>query len=285
MAYGTPRSLDEVEAFYTDIRGGRAPSPELLANLRARYEAIGGRTPLLEITRQQAFALERMLGSGWRVFVGMKHWHPYLDETLHDMAGAGIRQAVALALAPHYSELSVGAYVHAVKEAASGIELAFVPSWHLQPAYLEAVADHVRAASRSFDPEVVVFTAHSLPKRILENGDPYVDQLHDTAHRLAELLRLRRWEFAFQSAGATGDAWLGPDILETVDRLAAEGARRLLVAPIGFISDHLEILYDLDVQARQRAATRGIELRRIESLNADPMLIRALAAAVREIAG
>ena len=280
MAYGTPRSVDEVEAFYTDIRGGRPPTPEQLANLRSRYEAVGGRTPLLEISQQQAAGLEQALGPDFRVFAGMRHWRPYIREAVADMEAAGIDEAVAMALAPHYSALSVGAYMQAIEEAGTSIAFRQVRSWHLQPAYLEAVAGHIPAASEGFDPEVVVFTAHSLPKRILEMGDPYVDQLQETSQALASRLSLPRWQFSFQSAGATGDAWLGPDILQTVDRLAGEGVRRLLVAPIGFISDHLEILYDLDVQARQRAASHNLDLRRTQSLNASPQLIEALKAAV-----
>jgi ferrochelatase len=282
MAYGTPRGLDEVEAFYTHIRGGRRPSAELLANLRARYQAIGGRTPLLDITRQQACALEMALGAGYRVFIGMKHWHPYIGDVVADMEAASIREAVAVALAPHYSALSVGAYIDAVSRAAASIQFRFVKSWHLQPAYLQAVASHVRAACQDFDPEAVVFTAHSLPRRILEQGDPYVDQLQATAHAVADRLDSPRCVFSFQSAGATPEPWLGPDILAIIDQLAAEGVRRMLVAPIGFISDHLEILYDLDVQARQRADERGIELRRTESLNTDPKLIQALKSGVLE---
>jgi protoporphyrin/coproporphyrin ferrochelatase len=280
MAYGTPRSLDEVGAFYTDIRGGRAPSAELLASLRGRYEAIGGRTPLLEITRRQAAALEGALGLDHRVFTGMRHWHPYIHEAVGQMEAAGISEAVAVALAPHYSELSVGAYLRAIQDTGTPIAFRPVKSWHLQPAYLEAVADHVRQAAAGFNPEVVAFTAHSLPRRILEAGDPYVDQLEATSRALAERLQLDRWTFSFQSAGATSDAWLGPDILETIDRFASDGVRRLLVAPIGFISDHLEILYDLDVQASRRAAERGLELRRTQSLNDDPKLIQALKEAV-----
>ncbi|HVA25429.1 MAG TPA: ferrochelatase [Chloroflexota bacterium] len=282
MAYGTPRGVDEVEAFYTDIRGGRPPTPELLANLRGRYEAVGGRTPLLEISRQQASGLEAALGPELRVFAGMKHWHPYIGEAVAQMEAASIGEAVAMALAPHYSALSVGAYMQAIEATGTSIAFRQVRSWHLQPAYLEAVANNVRAASEGFDPEVVVFTAHSLPKRILDTGDPYVDQLQETSQAIASQLSLARWVFSFQSAGATGDAWLGPDILETVDRLADEGIRRLLVAPIGFISDHLEILYDLDVQARQRAASRGLDLRRTQSLNASSGLIEALKATVLE---
>jgi ferrochelatase len=213
------------------------------------------------------------------------------------MESAGIRQAVAMALAPHFSDLSVGAYFQAVDAADTRIAFRKVRSWHLQPAYLAALAERVRAASAGFDPEIVVFTAHSLPKRILESGDPYVDQLEATSRAVAERLGLvgaglvpaqgghdghphKRWMFSFQSAGATGDAWLGPDILQTIDLLAAEGLRRALVAPVGFISDHLEILYDLDVQARARAESRGLELRRTESLNASPKLIEALKEAV-----
>ena len=282
MAYGTPRNVDEVEAFYTDIRGGRAPTPELLANLRGRYEAVGGSTPLLDISRRQAEALEAALGPDFRVSLGMRHWQPYIRDAVAAMSEAGIRRAVALALAPHYSALSVGAYMQAAEDAGGEIAFQQVRSWHLQPAYLEAVADRVRAASAGYEPEVVVFTAHSLPKRILESGDPYPDQLRETAEALASRLALRRWRLSYQSAGATGDAWLGPDILETIDQLAGDGVRRLLVAPIGFISDHLEILYDLDVQARQRAASRGLELRRTESLNDTPKLIRALKMAVLE---
>ena len=279
MAYGTPASLDEVEAFYTHIRGGRAPSPELLANLRARYEAVGGRTPLLDITRQQACALEKTLGSGYRVFVGMKHWHPYITESVADMEAAGLENAVGLALAPHYSALSVGAYIEAVR---SDIPFRFVKSWHLQPAYLKALAGHVREATKGFEAETIVFTAHSLPRRILDTADPYPDQLMETARAVADRLTVSRWLFSYQSAGATPEPWLGPDILETLDRLAAEGRKRVLVAPIGFISDHLEILYDLDVQARQHAAVHGLELSRTQSLNADPKLIQALKAAVLE---
>jgi len=284
MAYGTPSNEDEVEAFYTDIRGGRPPSPELLENLRNRYRAVGGGTPLLDITRQQAEALEVRLGSEFRVFIGMRHWRPYIRQAIADMEAAGVSQAVALALAPHYSALSVGAYFQALEETGTAVAFRKVRSWHLQPAYLELLADRVRAASAGFEPEEVVFTAHSLPTRILETGDPYVEQLHATADAVAQQLALPRWQFSFQSAGATGDAWLGPDVRETIESLAQEGLRRVLVAPIGFISDHLEILYDLDIQARQHAHERGVELRRVESLNASPKLIEALAQAALQAA-
>ncbi|HUZ77645.1 MAG TPA: ferrochelatase [Chloroflexota bacterium] len=286
MAYGTPRTLEEVEPFYVNIRGGRQPAPELIANLRRRYEAVGGHTPLLEITTGQAEDLAAALGGQYRVFTGMKHWHPFIEEAVRQMAEAGIARAVALALAPHYSALSIGGYFAAIDEAQAklGSAIAFerVKSWHLQPAYLAAVAEHTRQASQGFEPEVLVFTAHSLPRRILEQHDPYVDQLQETCRALAERLGGPRWQFAFQSAGATGDAWLGPDILQTIEALANDGVQRVLAAPVGFIADHLEILYDLDVQARQHARERGIELRRIASLNRDPGLIAALADAVHQ---
>ncbi|MGH2468820.1 MAG: ferrochelatase, partial [Chloroflexota bacterium] len=244
MAYGTPRTLEEVEPFYVNIRGGRQPAPELIANLRRRYEAVGGHTPLLEITTGQADDLAAVLGAGYRVFRGMKHWHPFIEEAVQEMAGAGVQRAVALALAPHYSALSIGAYFAAIDAAQAklGSTIAFqrVDNWHLQPAYLEALAEKTRQAGDGFEPEVIVFTAHSLPRRILEQRDPYVDQLQETCRALAERLGSPRWQFAFQSAGATGDAWLGPDVLQTIDALASEGVRRVLVAPVGFIADHLE---------------------------------------------
>ncbi|MHB8620936.1 MAG: ferrochelatase [Chloroflexota bacterium] len=288
MAYGTPRNLAEVEPFYIDIRGGRRPSPELIENLRNRYRSIGGKTPLTEISRAQARALEEALGQGYRVYLGMKHWHPYIKDAVGRMAEEGVRRAVAMALAPHFSALSVGGYFRAIEEAQDAldthIEFERVRSWHLQPDYLRAVADRVRARMAEVSPDVIIFTAHSLPRRILDMGDPYVEQLQATSQAVAQQLGLApdRWTFSFQSAGATGDAWLGPDILGTIARLAGEGAKLLLAAPVGFISDHLEILYDLDVQAAQHAQSLGVELRRTESLNADPLLIQGLAAAVRE---
>ncbi|HEU0167664.1 MAG TPA: ferrochelatase [Chloroflexota bacterium] len=289
MAYGTPHSLGELEDFYTHIRGGRKPAPAQITALRDRYAAIGyanegGQRPLLDISLAQAEALDQRLGPDYRVRVGMRHWHPYIHEALADMAGEGIRQAVALSLTPQFSSLSVGAYIEAANEAAGPIELRHVRSWHLQPAYIEAMAERVRAAQDGWAPDMVVFTAHSLPRRTVEEGDPYVFQLQQTANAISGQLDLSRWILSFQSVGQGDGArlgtWLGPDILETLDRLAADGAERVLLAPIGFIADHLEILYDLDVQAKQHADSLGIELRRTQSLNADPKLIEALAAAV-----
>jgi ferrochelatase len=290
MAYGTPNSLDEVEAYYTDIRGGQKPSPELVAKLIERYRLVGGRTPLLEISRAQAAGLQAALGPSYQVFLGMKHWHPYIREAMAEMQDADIQRAVGVVLAPHYSIRSIGEYIERVEKAKAELgyplELTVVPSWHLNPYYLEAVASHVRERLADFGPgadATVVFTAHSLPERILALGDPYRDQLLETSHALAEKLNLaeKRWTFTFQSAGHTPEPWLGPDIVETVYRLADEGVRNILVAPIGFIADHLEIFYDIDYEARGAARTRGVRLERIRSLNDDPLLIAALADVVQ----
>ncbi len=285
MAYGTPRNLDEVEPYYTDIRRGRPPSAELLSELKERYRVVGGRTPLLEISQAQAAGLQKNLGEGFRVFLGMKHWHPYILEALRDMQAAGIERAVGIVLAPHYSRGSIGEYRERVEKAklelSYDVEIQTVESWHLNPHYLEAVSEHARQALKGFeDPDAVtvIFTAHSLPQRAVADGDPYKEQLLETSRALAAKLAIptNRWTFSFQSAGRTSDPWLGPDILETVDRLADEGVRNILVAPIGFIADHLEIFYDIDYEAKSRAREKGLRLERMASLNDDPLLIAAL---------
>jgi ferrochelatase len=285
MAYGTPRNLDEVEPYYTDIRRGRKPSPELLAELTERYRAVGGKTPLLEISRAQAASVQQALGDEYRVFLGMKHWHPHIREAVAEMREAGIEEAVGIVLAPHYSRGSIGEYVARVEaakaELAYDIRIDVVLSWHLNARYLDAVEAHTREALSSF-PEsedvTLVFTAHSLPVRVVSEGDPYQEQLLETSRALAIRLEIpeSRWRFSFQSAGRTPDPWLGPDIVETVEGIADGGARNILVVPIGFIADHLEIFYDIDHEAKRAAAARGVRLERIVSLNADPLLIAAI---------
>lgn len=291
MAYGTPATLDDVEPYYTHIRHGRKPPAELLTALKERYAFVGGHTPLREITAETRARLERHLRAGGapvRVYLGMKHWHPYIEQAVGEMARDGITHAVGLVLAPHYSSRSIAEYYGYVDAAQAkiGSEIAIerITSWHLHPPYLAAVARRVRDKLREFPPgaEVtVLFTAHSLPRKILENGDPYPAQLAETARALAGMLALPRWTFSYQSAGRTADPWLGPDILETVSDLAGRGVRHLLVAPIGFVSDHLEILYDIDHEARQAARERGITLLRTESLNASDDFVEGLAALVR----
>jgi protoporphyrin/coproporphyrin ferrochelatase len=299
MAYGTPSLPDEVEPYYTDVRGGRPPTPQLLAELQERYRLVGGRTPLLEISRAQAAGLQAALDADapgrYRVYLGMKHWHPYIAAAVREMAADGVREALAVALAPHYSKLSIGGYISRIEDAqaklaAEPIHFTYVESWHDEPLFWQAVAERAREAlAASFASEerarvFVLFTAHSLPQRIREWDDPYQRELLATARGVAGELGLAegRWDFAFQSAGRTPEPWLGPDILEKVRDLVAQGERSILVCPIGFIADHLEIFYDIDVEARQLAKELGIHLERIEMLNARPSLVVALEAVVRK---
>ena len=281
MAYGSPATLADVGAYYTHIRGGRPPAPDQVEELQARYRAIGGTSPLLPITRAQADALAAR--TRLPVYVGMKHWHPFIAETVAAMRADGIARAVAIALAPHYSRMSIGGYVKAVAEAADragGPEMAYVESWHLHPRFLTALTDRVEEArARLRDPHSasVVFTAHSLPQRILEWGDPYVAQLEETAAAVARAAGISRWSTAFQSASVTGEPWLGPDILDALRQLHADGAEEVLVCPAGFVADHLEVLYDLDVEARRLADALEVRLIRTGSLNAAPQFIDALA--------
>jgi ferrochelatase len=319
MAYGSPNSLDEVEPYYTDVRGGKPPTPELLAQLKERYRIVGGRTPLLDISQAQADGLQRRLDTEapgrYRIYLGMKHWHPFLEAPVRQMAAEGISEAIAIALAPHYSRMSIGGYVErvekaqatlAARRAESGLaagaadvdetaqptwtRVTFVQSWHDEPAFLDALAGAVRTALQEIfaaeerERVFVLFTAHSLPQRIKTWDDPYERELLATSRGVAQRLGLpaERWDFAFQSAGRTPEPWLGPDILDKVRELAAAGQRAILVCPVGFISEHLEIFYDIDVEAKQLARELGIHLERIEMLNASPPLIEALAAVVRK---
>ena len=276
MAYGSPATADDIRPYFEDIRGGRPVSDEAVAELAERYRRIGGRSPLDEVTEAQRAALERELGVP--VFVGMKHWQPRIAEAVESALVGGATRIVGVVLATHYSRLSVGEYRQRLEAAVAGrAELELVESWHDHEPFVEVLADRVRGTDAW-----VVFTAHSLPERILANGDPYRDQLLETSRLVAERAGLEGWSFAFQSASPTGEPWLGPDILDELGRLHEAGVRSVLVAPVGFVSDHLEILWDLDVEARERAAELGLELERIESLNDDPAFICALAALVEE---
>jgi ferrochelatase len=279
MAYGSPSRPDDIPAYLADIRGGRRVSKEAVDELVERYRRIGGRSPLDDVTEAQRAALERELGLP--VYVGMKHWRPRIAQAVEAALGRGATTIVGLVLAPHYSRMSIAEYRDRLERTLRGrAELVFVESWHDHEPFLDALAARVRGTGAH-----VVFTAHSLPERILREGDPYRDQLLETSRLVAERAALEQWSFAFQSASATGEPWLGPDILEELDRLAANGVRSVLVCPVGFVSDHLEILWDLDVEARERAAELGIELDRVDSLNDDPAFVRALAELVREAVG
>jgi len=276
MAYGSPSTADEIRPYFEDIRGGRPVSDQAVEELAERYRRIGGRSPLDDVTEAQRAALERELGVP--VFVGMKHWQPRIAEAVESALAGGVTRIVGVVLAPHYSRLSVGEYRERLEAAVAGrAELELVESWHDHEPFVDVLADRVRGTDAW-----VVFTAHSLPERILAEGDPYRDQLLETSRLVAEGAGLERWSFAFQSASPTGELWLGPDVLDELGRLREAGVTSVLVAPVGFVSDHLEILWDLDVEARERAAELGLELERIESLNDDPAFIRALAALVEE---
>ena len=279
MAYGSPSTADDIRPYFEDIRGGRPVSDEAVAELAKRYQRIGGRSPLDEVTEAQRAALERELGIP--VFVGMKHWRPRIAEAVERALERGATRIVGVVLAPHYSRMSVGEYRERLEAALEGrdAELVLVESWHDDPAFVGVVADRVRGTDAW-----VVFTAHSLPQRALAGGDPYRDQLLETSRLVSERAGLgERWSFAFQSASATGEPWLGPDILEELERLAGEGEREVLVAPVGFVSDHLEILWDLDIEAHEKAQALGLELERIRSLNDDPSFIHALAGVVEKV--
>jgi ferrochelatase len=276
MAYGSPSTPDDIRPYLEDVRGGRPVSDEAVAKLAERYRRIGGRSPLDDVTEAQRAALERELGVP--VFVGMKHWRPRIAEAVERALDGGATRLVGVVLAPHYSRMSVGEYRERLEAALGGhdAELVLVESWHDDPAFVEVVAARVRDTDAW-----VVFTAHSLPERILADGDPYREQLLETSRLVADRAGLgERWSFAFQSASVTGEPWLGPDILEELERLQGDGVREVLVAPVGFVSDHLEILWDLDVEAREKAHELGLELARIESLNDDPRFISALAGVV-----
>ena len=276
MAYGSPSRPQDVRPYLEDVRGGRPVSDEGVAELEERYRRIGGRSPLDDVTEAQRAALERELGVP--VFVGMKHWHPRIAEAVDSALAGGATRIIGLVLAPHYSRLSIGEYRERLDAAVGGrAEVVLVESWHDHPGFVDVVADRVRGTDAW-----VVFTAHSLPERILADGDPYRDQLLETSRLVAERAGLERWSFAFQSASPTGEPWLGPDLLDELDRLQAAGVPKVLVAPIGFVSDHLEILWDLDIEARERAAALVLEFERIESLNDDPAFIRGLAELVEE---
>jgi ferrochelatase len=276
MAYGSPERLADVPAYYADIRGGRPIAPENLADLVERYRRLGieDSSPLNAITEQTRAALEAELGLP--VFTGMKHWTPRIADAAEAAVSSGAEQVAGLVLAPHYSALSIAGYREQLERALSGrAELNFVESWYDEPGFVELLADRVRGTDAH-----VVFTAHSLPARILEKGDPYRDQLLETSRLVAEAAGLGAWSFSFQSESPTGEPWLGPDLLDHLEALRQQGVESVLICPVGFVSDHLEIRWDLDVEAREKAAELGLQLDRIEMPNADPAFIRVLAGIV-----
>ncbi len=281
MAYGSPERLADVPAYYSDIRGGRPVAPELLDDLVERYRRLGieDSSPLNAITEQTRAALEHELRLP--VFTGMKHWTPRIADAAEAALASGAGTVVGLVLAPHYSALSIQGYREQLERPLDGrAELRFVDSWHDEPGFIELLAAKVRAADAH-----VVFTAHSLPARILELGDPYREQLLETSRLVAAAADVDDWSFSFQSESPTGEPWLGPDILDHLRSLHASGVESVLVCPVGFVSDHLEIRWDLDVEAAELAAELGIRLERIAMPNDDPAFVRTLAGIVRRQLG
>lgn len=289
MSYGTPENIEQVEEYYTHIRRGRPPEAEQLQELIERYEAIGGLFPLRQNTNNQVEALEKRLqelSSDYEFvcYQGLKHARPYIEDGVAQMAQDGITEAISIVLAPHYSIMSVGGYNKRAQEAAAeaGIQLKSVDSYHLHPSLLKALIQRVQAALTLFNVEKeqvrILFSAHSLPEKIVEMNDPYPAQLLETSKAIAEEVGTGNWQFAWQSAGQTATPWLGPDILDVIkDIHEKNNVQNMLVCPIGFVSDHLEILYDIDIECQALAQELGIHLERTESLNTDPLYIETLA--------
>jgi ferrochelatase len=298
MAYGSPENLAEVEPYYIHIRGGVRPNDALIKNLEDRYRQVGGKTPLHEITRDQAAHLQDMLdkreGKGrFKVFIGMKHWNPFIKETFEKMSREGIEKVIALALAPHYSKISIGGYQKSLEEAAAGmtgspkkISYTLVESWHTNPYLIDCIADQLKESLKEFaagphdKKPHVIFTAHSLPERIKTWSDPYPEQLLETcrliAEKMAEATATIEWSFAFQSAGMTGEPWLGPDINDVLAAAKKKGIDDIIICPIGFVSDNLEIIYDLDIESQALAAREHIHLKRTPLRNVHPLFIEVL---------
>jgi protoporphyrin/coproporphyrin ferrochelatase len=288
MAHGTPSSIDEMPEYLRLVRGGRPASPELVTEMRHNYSAIGGRSPLTEITLAQAAALATRLGRDVPVVVGMRNWRPFIKDALGSLETAGVQRVIAIPMAPQFSTLSVQKYIDAAQSALSTVsggppamQLDPVRSFHMHPLLIDAFAERLRAAAPS--DELVVFTAHSLPVRVIEAGDTYADEVAATARAVAAQAGVGHYEMAYQSAGRTPEPWIGPELGTFVRERAAAGTRRFLIAPIGFVCDHTEILFDIDVQAAAVALEAGATLRRTESLNTSPTFIAMLEDLVRRM--
>lgn len=292
MAYGTPRTKEEILPYYTDIRRGRPPTEEALQDLINRYDAIGGLSPLKKLTEDQAAALQRELDviqpGHFQVFLGLKHATPFVEEAVADVAAQGFKKIVGIVLAPHFSSYSIGQYMGRVRDAAAphGIEVTGVESWARNNEFIEFLADDMRKKLASMPERTkVLFTAHSLPQRIIDGGDPYPDELRATAELVAEragLTRWSQWSIAWQSAGRTPEPWIGPDILEVIDSISTtrdsdEPIDGVLVSACGFVADHLEVLYDLDIEAAHRAQSHGLAFARTACVNDNASVMASLA--------
>jgi ferrochelatase len=295
MAYGGPDTMDDVRPYLLDVRGHRPTAEHVFKEVEDRYELIGGRSPILELTRAQGAGIEQALneqavdGESWKVWDGMRHWHPYIAETMAEMRNAGVERTVTMVMAPHYSRMSIGAYNAAVDKSADGIETVAIDRWNLLPGYLDALEDRINDALAKFPEDVrgsvpIIFTAHSLPERIREWDDPYERDLQATYEAMKQRFPGHPADWAFQSAAMTPDPWLGPDGSEVIDRLHAEGAKQVLICPVGFVCEHVEILFDIDVEFAQQAEKLGMQLERIQMVNDHPAMMAGLAQLVRETA-
>jgi ferrochelatase len=301
MTYGSPATLDDIPVYIRNVYGGREPGAEVLAEFRRRYDLIGG-SPLLHITREQAKALQEELnaqhpdGHSFHVVAGMRFAPPFIADVLPE-AAAGARQIVGIIMSPQYSPIIMSGYVRTLEQAVASLQrddltLSIAEDWHLQPYFLQAVAGRVREALDKFPPDVrervpVLLTAHSMPKRVIENEADYIGDLKETASAIAERAGLspERWMFCYQSAGHTPEEWLKPDFADIMPELSAGGHTHVLIAPVQFLADHLEILYDIEIGAREQAEKYGIQFARTESLNTSPLFIKALAEVVKETLG
>jgi ferrochelatase len=293
MAYGGPESVSEIPGYLADIRDGRPTTPAVLEEITRNYVAIGGRSPITGHTRRQADGVAEALnanvtGPRFRIYVGMRHWSPWIEETIGQMSIDGIERAVSMVLAPHFSGMSIARYQAKIADGLAmyrtAIDFAHVDSYHTAPGLIVALAERVLAGIARWpeserDSVHVIFSAHSLPERIIRAGDPYDAQVHETAQLVAECAGIARdrWSWSYQSAGRSPEKWLGPTYPEHLAELASLGVRNIVSVPVGFVSDHVEILYDIDIDAQRIAGTLGMHLERPPSLNEDPRFIRQLA--------
>jgi len=288
MAMGGPDCLENVEPFLLDVRGGRPTPPELVEEIRRRYRATGGQSPAVGITKAVATKLERRLnesGGRYRVYVGLRHWHPFIKDTYAELLREEPELVIGLCMAPQQSSLSTGAYRKKVEDARSALRndcpVSYVGSWHRHPRFIAAIADNIRQALLRFPVEMraktpVLFTAHSLPERIVAMNDPYPEEVKGTVEAVVVLLGSQPTRFAYQSQGRSDEKWLGPTVESAVEELARAGHRHVLVAPIGFLCDHVETLYDIDIELKQLAAGFGIQLERIAMLNDSSAMVETL---------
>ena len=290
MAMGGPDCLENVEPFLLDVRGGRLTPPELIAEIRERYRATGGKSPAVDITKAVAKKLEARLNAAgrdrYRVYVGLRHWHPFIKEAYADLLRDEPEHIVGICLAPQQSSLSTGAYRKKVVDAQAALNsdcpTSYIGSWNQHPKLITAIVENVRQGLLKFPAAVrpgvpVLFTAHSLPVRIVAMKDPYPDEVQGTVEAITALLGSQPTRFAYQSQGRSGEQWLGPTVESAIEELNLAGHRQVLVAPIGFLCDHVETLYDIDIELKQLAGSRGMQLERIAMLNDSPAMIEILA--------